>query len=90
MESLGCQSLVPVGYLDDATDPALWSYSSSAPMSGGEFNSNTVIASNVYRPWAENWEEYRPTSPPASDQSSMSRAPSSNTSYNEFDGGESV
>ena len=74
-------------YYDDSSAPYPWPYENPADLSSGHFSSDAIISSNFDPACTDAWHplQYQQGSSPSSDQSSMDRAPSTNTSYNEAD-----
>ena len=78
--------------MDSAYYQGIWQYDNPVGLSNEAFGSDVTIPGGFDQPCADIWstQEYQQGSSPSSDQSSMSRAPSTNTSYNEIDNVDSV
>ena len=87
MESLECSNLEHSEYYGDAIGPAYWPCPPPEHTPTENFNSDSIISSEGLQQWDESWPNCVRESPPISEQSLLSQAPSSHTSY---DGGDSV
>jgi hypothetical protein len=92
MESINSQETEGLEYYESAPTLEFWDYGSSVNVSNGHFSSETIMPSEFGSTGVDAWSalNYQQESSPSSVQSSMGRAPSTNTSYNEIDSRDSV
>jgi hypothetical protein len=72
-------------YYDPSSAPYSWIDDSPIDMSSENFSSDAMVTAGFTPPCVDPWSAYPQGSSPSSDQSSMSRAASTNTSYNELE-----
>ncbi|KAF2676151.1 hypothetical protein K458DRAFT_194090 [Lentithecium fluviatile CBS 122367] len=86
MESMNCPDGEPLLFYQDSST-SYWQYGPSVDISSGHITADTMPLADYGPSCAGQWPTLDYPSP-SSDQSSMGRAPSSNTSYNEPDSAE--